>query len=91
MDNIIKKVEIIEGLLADIEREVTNLYINKFIFNKTKIIFGKITTIEYDLNHNVNICFTNDEDGETCCFCSINIDFVHFVNKGVCSILLNVF
>jgi hypothetical protein len=32
MDNIIKKVEIVETLLVDIEKEVTN----KLIFDKTK-------------------------------------------------------
>jgi ribosomal protein L2 len=66
MENIIKGVVIIEGLLvADIEEEVTNVCINKLIFNENKIkIFCKITTIEYDPNCNANICFTQYEDGE---------------------------
>jgi hypothetical protein len=42
MDNIIKKVKIIEGLLADIEREVTNIYINKLISTKQKKTLGKL-------------------------------------------------
>jgi hypothetical protein len=37
MDNIIKGVVIIEGLLlADIEGEVTNVYIDKLIFDEIK-------------------------------------------------------
>jgi len=42
MDNIIKKVKIIEGLLVDIEREVTNIYINKLISTKRKKSLGKL-------------------------------------------------
>jgi hypothetical protein len=85
MDNIIKKVEIIEGLLADIEKEVPN----KLIFDKTKKnLWESYNYIEYDLNHNANICFTHNEDGETYSFCSIHIHFVCFVNNGVHSVLL---
>jgi hypothetical protein len=93
MDNIIKKVKIIKGLLANIEREVTNVYINKLIFDKTKKrSFKKLQLIiKYDLNCNANICFTHYEDGETYCFCSIHIHFVRFVNKGVGNIFLKRF
>jgi large subunit ribosomal protein L2 len=57
---MIKGVVIIEGLLlVDIELGHKCLY--QQIFKKN---FGKITTIEYDLNRNANICLTHYEDGE---------------------------
>jgi len=65
MDNIIKGVVIIEGLLlVDIELGHKRLYQQIDFRQFKKKDFGKITTIEYDLNCNANICLTHYEDGE---------------------------